>query len=236
MKGATGWLFILFLIPVAGQSQQWLSGKVRAKNSNEILVGVTVSNNNLHQYNRSDMGGNYRIRVRPGDTLVFSSAGYQSDSLLVSQDMFSPENDVYLDAHVVAMASVKITETNNYQLDSMERRAEYAWLLDKIHPVKLWNEKRRGDAPGLSFSPIGYYSKGEVNKRRLKKRLRQEEQDYYIDYKFPRAKIAMLTGLKGDSLARFMIKYRPSYKFCRSASAMDLLLYINDSLVLYRKQ
>lgn len=235
MKSITGWLFFSALLPLPGLSQQQLSGKVRAKSTNEILAGVTVGNYHLHQHNTSDMGGNYRIKARPGDTLIFSSAGYHPDSLIVTQAMFTAGYDVYLDPNVVSMPSVKISETNNYQLDSIERYREYAWLLDKIHPVKLWNEKRRGDAPGLSFSPIGYFSKAESGKRRLKRRLKQEEEDHYIDYKFPRVRVAMFTGLKGDSLDRFMIKYRPSYKFCRTANAMDILLYINDKLVLYRK-
>jgi hypothetical protein len=69
----------------------------------------------------------------------------------------------------------------------------------------------------------------------LKKRLRQEEEDYYIDNKFPRTKVAQLTGLRGDSLQQFMIRYRPTYQWCRTANAMDVLLYINDNLVLFRK-
>ena len=73
-----------------------------------------------------------------------------------------------------------------------------------------------------------------MRKRRLKKRLREEERDYYIDFKFPRARVALLTGLRGDSLQVFMIRYRPSYEFCRRVSTMDMLLYINDKLVLFK--
>ena len=247
MNTTTGWLFISILIPATALAQQQprpprqtqiqthLSGKIRLQSSNDILAGVTVSNRALGQHNISDMGGNYRIPVRPGDTLIFSSAGYLTDTLLVSQDMLTADYTVFLHEKVVALPSVKVTETNSYQLDSLQRHEDYSWLLDKKHPVKLWNEKRPGDGPGLSFSPIGYYSKGEVNKRRLKKRLRQEEEDYYVDFKFPRAKVAMLTGLRGDSLQMFMIRFRPSYKWCRTANTMDILLYINDKLVLFRK-
>jgi hypothetical protein len=32
-----------------------------------------------------------------------------------------------------------------------------------------------------------------------------------------------------------MIRYRPTYKFCRTANTMDMLLYINDKLVAFRK-
>jgi hypothetical protein len=43
------------------------------------------------------------------------------------------------------------------------------------------------------------------------------------------------TRLTGDSLQLFLRRYRPSYKFCRKANSEDILLYINDKLVLFRK-
>jgi hypothetical protein len=239
MKNITGGFFLLALFPVAGLAQRELSGKIKLQSTNEILSGVTISNRSLGQHNMSDLGGNYRIAARTGDTLIISSAGYLTDTLPVTEDLFSAGANgytIYLHEKVVALPSVQISETNNYQKDSIQRHEDYAWLLDKKHPVKLWNEKRPGDGPGLSFSPIGYYSKDEVRKRSLKKRLRQEEEDDYIDYKFPRVKVAQLTGLKGDSLQQFMIRYRPTYQWCRDANAMDVLLYINDKLVLFRKK
>jgi hypothetical protein len=45
----------------------------------------------------------------------------------------------------------------------------------------------------------------------------------------------MVTGLKGDSLQLFMVTYRPTYKFCRSATNEDILLYINEKLKLFQK-
>ena len=235
MKSITGCLFASFLFPVAGLSQQQLMGKVIRKGTPEVINGVTVLNYRLGKHNISDIGGNYRIEARAGDTIIFSSTSYHPDTLIVRAEMLDNEYFVYLDTKVTALPSVEITEEASYRHDSIARREEYAWLLNKKHPVKLWNEKRRGDNPGLSFSPIGYYSREERNKRRLKKRLKEEEEDYYIDFKFPRARVAMLTGLKGDSLQHFMIKYRPTYKWCRTASGMDVLLYINEKLVLYRK-
>jgi carboxypeptidase-like protein len=227
-------LLFTLLAPLAGVCQGTVFGKIRARDPSELLTGVTVSNPMLGVHNISDMGGNFRIRARPGDTLVFSIVGYRTDTLVVSGSMFTGDLAVYLEVKAVTLPTVKITESN-YQQDSIERRQEYSWLLDKKHPVKLWNEKREGDDPGLSFSPIGYFSKTEVRKRRLKKRLREEERDYYIDSKFPRGRVTLLTGLKGDSLQLFMIRYRPSYEFCRRANTMDMLLYINDKLALFKR-
>ncbi len=236
MRNFTSFLLLSLIVPAAGFSQKELSGKVRRTGSNDLVPDATIRNRTLDRYNISDMGGNYRIAANQGDTLVVSSAGYLTDTLIVSADMLAHGYIIFLDARVVALPAVTIDEKSNYQKDSIQRHEDYAWLLDKKHPVKLWNEKRRGDAPGLSFSPLGYYSKTEKDKRTLKRRLKEEEIDYYIDTKWPKEKVAMLTKLTGDSLTQFMARYRPSYKFCRGASNMDMLLYINDKLVEFKKK
>ena len=218
-----------------GFAQQQLTGKTIKRGGTEIIIGVNVINRTLVKGNISDMGGNYKIPARPGDTIIFSSAGYRPDTLIVRSYMFGESWLVDLRPNIAALPSVSVEEESNYQSDSLKRRDEYRWLLDRKHPVKLMNEKRPGDAPGFSFSPLGYYSKTEKDKRRLKRRLQQEEEDYYIDYKFPPVRVAQLTRLKGDSLQLFLRLYRPSYAFCRKANSEDILLYINDKVSVFRK-
>jgi hypothetical protein len=228
-------LLFIFAFSAIGFAQQELAGKIVKKGGREILIGVSVINLNLKRGNISDMGGNYKIPTLLGDTILFSSAGYQPDTLIVRSYMFSESWLVDLTPNIVALPYANVEEESNYQFDSLKRRDEYRFLLDRKHPVKFMNEKRPGDAPGLNFSPLGYYSKGEKRKRRLKKRLQLEEEDFYIDYKFPPARVARLTQLKGDSLQLFLRIYRPSYAFCRKANSQDMLLYINDKLKLFRK-
>jgi len=62
-----------------------------------------------------------------------------------------------------------------------------------------------------------------------------EDEEEYIDARFPRGRVAVLTKLTGDSLHQFMLRYRPSYKFCRSADNQAMLLYINDRLIVFRQ-
>lgn len=228
-------LLCIFAFSSVGFSQQDLRGKIVKKGSTEILIGVTVINVALKRSNISDNGGNYKIPAFPGDTILFSSAGYLRDTLIVSSYMLSESWLVDLSPNLVALPQVNVEEESNYQFDSIKRRDEYRFLLDKKHPVKLMNEKRNNDAPGFNFSPIGYFSKTEKSRRRLKRRLRQEEEDYYIDYKFPPARISRLSQLKGDSLQLFLRLNRPTYVFCRKAKSEDMLLYINDKLMLFRK-
>ena len=180
------------------------------------------------------MGGNYRVAVTAGDTIIFSSAGYHADTVVVNPVSTDPF-DIFLSPNIVALQVVEIDEMNRYEADSIQRRIDYAFIFDKKHPVKLMNEKRQEDAPGLNFSPIGYFSKREKQKRRLKERVIKEDEEEYIDARFPRSRVALLTKLTGDSLQQFMLRYRPSYKFCRATDGQRMFLYINDKVILFRQ-
>ena len=225
----------LFALAVTGYTQQFMTGKVEKRGTTEIIIGANIINLKKGRHNTSDPGGNYKIPANLGDTIIFSSAGFLPDTAIVAGYMLSESYLVALKPNVVRLEAVEVDESRKYQLDSMQRRDDYRFILDKKHPVKLWNEKRAADGPGLNFSPIGYFSKRERAKRRLKKRLAQEEEDYYIDSRFPIGRVAQLTRLQGDSLRIFMYRYRPSYQFCRGATSQDMFLYINDRVREFRK-
>jgi len=223
------------LTGLTGRTQQYLFGRVFKKGSQDILPGVTIQNFSKKKYNKSDLGGNYRIIASNGDTVIFSSAGYRTDTFFLSSTPPAGGYDIVLIPNIVALPTVEIDELTRYEADSAERRKGYAFLFDRKHPVKLMNEKRTADAPGLNFSPIGFFSKKEKQKRRLIKRVMAEDEEEYIDARFPRGRVAVLTKLTGDSLQQFMIRYRPSYNFCRAADNQAMFLYINDKLILFRQ-
>lgn len=231
-------LILLLIVACAGYAQPWLTGKIFKKASTDVLAGVTVHNLHTSRHNTSDAGGNYKIEAHRGDTIIFSSAGYRPDTITVTNTMIVNEYDAYLSPNIIVLKTVEVDPLDKYLQDSIRRHEEYAFLLDKKHPVKLINEKRAGDPPGLNFSPVGYFSKGEQQKRRLKRRLAAEEErdrQAFIDARFSAARMAQLTKLSGDALHRFMLRYRPDFNFCRYASSLEMLLYINDRLILFKK-
>jgi hypothetical protein len=229
-------LFILVLLSTPAVSQQMLKGKVRQKTTDAILTSVTVFNHSQRKYNVSDAGGNYRIVANPGDTITFSSAGYHADTTYVLSAELEDKDGyvVYLEPNLVELQSVLVGQLSNYQLDSIQRKEDYAWL-DQVHKVRLAGDQTPTDGVGIGFSPVTYFSSEQKNVRQLRQRVKVEEKDYYIDSRFPSSYVSMITGLKGDSLQHFMVTYRPTYKFCRGATNEDMLLYINEKLKLYQK-
>lgn len=227
----------LLLFSSGAVAQDVLYGKVYKKASEEVLLSVSVHNISQKKYNTTDVGGNFKIAAKRGDTIVFTSAGYKPDTAFVSDWMFNGREifTVYMDLNVKELPTVRVGDLSNYQLDSIKRKEDYAYL-DQFHKVKLAGGKTFSDGVGLSFSPIDYFSRVQVQRRRLQRRLAQNEKEYYIDSRWPRAYVARVTGLKGDSLQLFLYRYRPSYAFCRKATNEDILLYINGSLKKFLKK
>lgn len=214
----------------AAFTQTRLRGKVSDKWYDRVIMAATIKNISKDRMAQSDMGGNYKIPAAPGDIVSFSSAGYITDTIVVTANMLTASFDVFLARHVIELSNVEIGDLNRYQADSISRREEFNDVLTKRN-TKLAGGKGNTptDGVGITFSPLTFFSKKERNERRFKKMFERQEEELYIDFKFPFDYVSKLTGLQGDSLRSFMLQYRPDYAFCRRSSKADMLLYINDS-------
>ena len=193
-------------------------------------MAATIKNISQDKMTQSDMGGNYKIPAASGDIVSFSSAGYITDTIVVTANMLTTSFDIFLARNVIELSNVEIGDLNRYQADSISRREEFNDVLTKRNTKLVGG---RGNTPtdgvGVTFSPLTFFSKKERNERRFKKMFERQEEEMYIDYKFPFDYVSQITGLQGDSLRSFMLQYRPDYAFCRRSSKADMLLYINDS-------
>jgi hypothetical protein len=62
----------------------------------------------------------------------------------------------------------------------------------------------------------------------LQKRLIEDEQTKYVDYRFNKAFVKKLTNLSGEPLNAFMKKYRPPYDFVVLTNELELGFYIQQ--------
>ena len=224
--------FIFQLSFLCSISQNQIYGKIT--NNEEILISATVRNISQHRINASDLGGNYKIGAEVGDTLVFSHLGYNSDTIVVNSKMIGGILPIELKIKIEYLKSVEVDEMAKYRLDSLNRRTDYDYIFSNKNNKKLWNNKLSGDGRGVNFSPIGYFSSHEKQKRKLKKKLIMDDKEELIYYKYSRH-VPKLTGLTGDTLIRFINKYKPSYEYCLQTASLDMLVYINDKLILFKK-
>ena len=224
---------LLFAVP--GKAQQFLTGKIYKKNSTESLQSVSIHNITKQRYDLSDEDGSYSIQASPGDHIAFSSVGYKADTLTVTASLLTAACPIYLDIRAQTLQAVRVGEFSNYQLDSMDRRKEYAWVYDHENTPKVARDRQGADGVGVTFNVFRNTGSAAKQRIRLEKRLEKEEEDYYVDSRYNKDYVTKITHLKGDSLKEFMQRYRPSYEYCRKAATVDILIYINDSYKLYMK-
>jgi hypothetical protein len=224
----------IFIIFFAGSlpAQQTMRGKVYDKNRDKVLAAATIRNITRKVFRESDFGGNYLVNAEQGDTVIFTSVSYLADTITVTAFMLDNPYDISLQPSAEMLESVTVGHYNNYQLDSITRREEYKKVYDKKN-AKLVGGSTPGGV-GITFSPITYFSKNEKKHRQTIAELQNDEEQYYIDYRFASTYVNRLTKLQGDSLRTFMLHYRPKYNVARKSSQQDMLFYINDRLIEFK--
>jgi hypothetical protein len=212
----------------SGFAQLFLTGTVRKKESQEILISVNIYNQTQRRHKLSDEKGNYRIAAQPGDIVIFSCVGYQADTITVTSTILATDFPVLLDVRVVSLQAITVGSLSNYQLDSLERRQQYSWIYEQ-QPQPVVERQRQGDGVGVELNVIPHGSSEVRQRLQLKKRILREEEQHYVDFRFSTDYISRLTHLRSDSLKQFMVRYRPTYDFCRKAATVDILVYVSDS-------
>jgi hypothetical protein len=233
MRVAWGVYVVLQLSFSGASAQGQIGGKI--KGNSEILFAATIQNISQHRVNTSDLGGNYKIAAEIGDSVIFSHLGYRSDTIVVNSMMFGERLPIELKIKMSYLTSVDVNEMSKYTLDSLSRREDYDYIFKNKNAQPLWDNKLSGDGRGVNFSPIGHWSSSEKQKRKLKERLERDDKEEFIYYKFSR-RVPRLTGLSGDSLITFINTYKPTYEYCLHANSMDILMYINDKLIAFKKK
>ena len=227
---------LLFVLPgFTGFSQQFLIGNVHKKENGEILSSVSIYNLMQRKHSLSDEAGNYRIVALPGDVIIFSFVGYHADTVAVTAKTLSAEFPVLLDLRPASLQTVTVSSQSNYQLDSLERRQIYGWIYEQ-EPQPVVERHRQGDGIGVELNVIPHGSSEVRQRLKLKKRIIREEQQLYVSFRFSADYISHLTHLEGDSLHQFMVRYRPTYDFCRKTPNVDFLVYINDSFKKFKNK
>lgn len=226
--------WIVIIISLKANAQGLLRGSVMDAATDSVLAGATIWNLSQHIYKKAGAGGQYSIIARATDSVAFSAVGYRTDTIVLSAELILQGADIGLKRLPGVLNPVFIYRPT-YTADSMERRRQYRWLY--AHPSPgIISPHGANDGFGLRFSPFTYWSKKERVKRRFKKQLAIQEEQAYVDYYFSPAYVHRVTGLSGDSLSTFMMRYRPTYQFVRSANAEDLFRYINDALLQLHQQ
>lgn len=218
------------------QAQVTVTGQLTDKD-NKLLVlpYASIINKTTGKRAYSDQGGFYRITASSRDMIVFTFVGYKPDSIVVQQSSGTETHNVELQVEGRVLRSVEVTaHYTPYQLDSIARRDQYGFILDKVNKPLAGDNTPQGF--GLTFSPITRFSRREKQKREFKKNFEKAEQERYVDSRYTPVLVSQVTGLKGDTLLQFMHDVRPDYETMRMMRHEDLLYWITDKYRAWKKQ
>lgn len=188
----------------------------------------------------TDSAGVYHINTTEKDSLSFFYNNKPTQKFPVRSITNYTAFDISLQVRVMEkykyLKEVKIF-SKSYRQDSAENRLSYIKIFDYQKPT-LRSTMSPGSPPGLDLDELINMFRFRRNKMNLifQKRLLEQEQDKYVDYKFNTTLLKRVTGLTGAILDKYKIKFRPSYEFISTATELEFYEYILNTSAQFKSQ
>ena len=189
----------------------------------------------------TDSLGRYIITVQAKDSLYFSLFGKNTQKYSI--DTIEDLQNFNIMIHVTGFDLPEVRVRNSYyKLDSIQNRIDYAKYFNYQPPgLKLSNNQNLFGPSGLT---IGFDLDEIINSFRFKrnrnlqflqKRLLNQEQEKYVNYRFTKRFVQKLTHIEGEELTKFMEFCRPNYEVLGLLNDLELGLYIEKKFALYKR-
>jgi len=177
----------------------------------------------------TDSMGIYHIWVTDKDSISFFYANKPTLKFPVNTISNYNEFDISLQVRVKEKYKPlkEIVIFSHYRQDSVENRLAYSKIFDYDKPG-IRSTYTPGSSAGFDLDELINIFRFRRNKQHLQfqKRLIEQEQDRYVDYRFSTKLLKRVTGLTDTMLDKYKIEYRPSYKFITSVSEVEFYEYI----------
>lgn len=226
-------------------AQGRLVGKVLSRSSGKPLPAAVVTGARGGVLTSAD--GRFTLgQWRPGDTLVVSCIGYQTNKHILNSKSAADTLRIYLQPASVLLNSVTVNGRHLNQLDSARTRREFA---DVFNYQGLTAKDAMLQRADLSYKPYDQVTAlnnttqiaginvlqaltllgGKKNKTtKLQKTLQRDEDDAYADRRFSVRRVAAVTNLRGDSLQTFISTYRPDADELKTKTDYEVVMYIKN--------
>lgn len=181
-----------------------------------------------------------------GDRISIRLIGYEPVELIIKREMLNGFINIKLQSKSIVLREVKIRTNRNYKKDSLELRKEYAYVFN-YQKTKITDAFIKVDpnykSPHANINPnstasilklnvlqiVGLLGKSKTPISKLKQTLLRDEEENYVDHIFSKTKIEASTPLKGDSLQKFIQRYRPTYLDAKRMNDYQVILFIKKS-------
>jgi hypothetical protein len=216
-------LLVLGLIRLSGLAQVEVRGTVYDQSQLFAMPGVSVMSTS-GQGTTTDSLGRYKLKLPLDDSIFFSYLGRRTAKYPVKRIARDYPLDMSLAVRVDSLPLV-VVRPKPYRYDSAENRDEYRKVFE-YQPDYVVG----GSNGGVGFNlDMLFNAKKNRQILSLQRRLLEEEQDKYVDYRFNKNLVKRITGLQRPAIDTFMRLYRPSYQFIKNCeNDYEFYKYIKD--------
>jgi hypothetical protein len=224
----------LFLIASHAMAQFKVSGTVYDSSKIVPVQDVLVKSSGGSTA-KTDSMGHYSILVNSKDSICFIYHSKPTSKFAVKEIPNTQSFDLSL--HIRVFEKYKTLKEvrvfgRSYRQDSAENREEYEKEFGYEKPgIATSGTSDYSGTPGLDLDEFIDIFRFRHNKLQqgFQKRLVDEEQEKYVNYRFNKYLIHRITNLISPDIDTFMIRYRPNYNFVVQSSLPEFYQYILDA-------
>lgn len=223
----TLFLAFLFFVSPASIMAQTLTGMVVDATNGQPVANVSYENIFTHVSGITDSTGRIAIGVSGGQLVEFRKLGYKIARVRVPSGMLPSFFKIQMQQGAMELQEVEVHDRyRNYRNDSLRN---YELYKQEINYQKMSGVQ-------MIQHPFTALSRHYQQIMRFQKEYKYLEEQRYVDYAFNEKTITMLTGLKGDSLQRYIRQFRPSYEQLRNMPEYYFFSYIKQTVNVWRRQ
>jgi hypothetical protein len=235
-------IFYFTLLTSSAQDLVEIKGTILREDSLSPIYGAVIFNRNSLLGTLSNKLGNFKMRVKTGDTIQITHLGFISHFIVFNNANISPDERLNI---IMKIRSYELPEIDvrRYRIRDRKQPTVTMRRTDNITydagPIRFqsdgayylnpWSAAGANSMAMPSFGiPIGDWNAAKREKQYAK--VREEEakdkKKKFISRKYSRDLVNRLTGLKGNELENFMNFCRPSEDIIMRINEYDLTNYI----------
>lgn len=214
----TFYILVLLICSVSLRAQFIYKGFVYDSASKATLNPVRVENLTNHDGTYTNQVGYFQIDAKPGDRILFSMVGYKNQVFIADENNAGKYLSFYLKTSTIVLKNVVIKKgPTQYQMDSARRADIYKDVFD-------YQQQKSIMSPITSM--YEKVSKKHKNIRKFKDQIEGMEKQNFIDSRYSKDLVITLTKLDEDSVQSFMNAFPMEYDFARTASDLEIKMWI----------
>jgi hypothetical protein len=239
MKYFVVFFFLVFSVTAVSQvleTSQKVNGVITNSNTRLPISNVNIINVNKVRGTTTDSKGYFEIEAQVNDTLHFTSLGFQSLRVRVTNDWIKNKSTkIQLTEKAIALEEVVVRPfrlTGYLEIDSklIPTRENYRYSISGLtqgYEAGEYSPNAFGKVLGSIFNPAdvlyNFFGKKPKELKKLKEMKKDDTVRNLLESKFDRETVSVLLGVDKNELAEILQRCNYSEAFIQSANDLQIM-------------